>query len=77
MAKLRYALIQTGKLYTTIPGSIVTAGRNWQFAYRGLGVDVIESRTVYGHPILQLRRLQEHLSRRGRKFLKNRSHPEP
>ena len=62
-------LIQTGKLYTTIPGSIVTAEK---LAVRlpGLGVDVIDVHTVYGHPILQLRRFKSPEST-GRKFLKN------
>jgi predicted O-methyltransferase YrrM len=62
-------LIQTGKLYTTVPDSHITAD-TLAVRLARFGVDVIAVHTVYGHPILQLRAPGNSESL-GRRLLKN------
>jgi hypothetical protein len=62
-------LIQTAKLYATVPGSLVTAD-NLADRLPGLGIDIVQRHIVYGHPILQVRspNIPDPL---GRRILKN------
>jgi hypothetical protein len=62
-------LIQTGKLYTTVPDSLVTA-ETLAVRLPSFEVDVIAVHTVYGHPILELRPPKSPESL-GRRLLKN------
>jgi len=46
-------LVQTTKLYATVPGSSMTADRLAEHL-RAIGVDVIERHSVLGHPVLEV-----------------------
>jgi hypothetical protein len=62
-------LIQTTKLYSTLPDSLVTA-EILAARLPKSGVDVIAEHIVYGHPILEVRRCKDP-ERMGRRLLKS------